>query len=131
MPSGVAVFGQTSHHRWCQSPLASGLYEARTPMNQRLRERELPPPEKEFLTTGEAAALCGLARSTIRRAVAHGHLAAWHTPGKFLRFTRSSCLDFANSLGRTDLVGQSHQGIISSDPCELRADAMRDDRNDA
>jgi excisionase family DNA binding protein len=63
--------------------------------------------EKEFLTTGEVAAMCGLARSTIRRAVAHGRLAAWHTPGMFLRFSRSACLEFAESLERIDAVGPS------------------------
>jgi excisionase family DNA binding protein len=61
--------------------------------------------EEQILTTGEAAALCGVSRSTLRRAVAQGHLQAWHTPGKHLRFTRQACLDFARSLGRVDLVG--------------------------
>ena len=65
--------------------------------------------DEEILTTGEAAALCGVSRSTLRRAVAQGHLRAWHTPGKHLRFTRSACLEFARSLGRVDLVGQSYQ----------------------
>jgi len=62
--------------------------------------------EDEILTTGEAAALCGVSRSTLRRAVAQGHLQAWHTPGKHLRFTRTACLEFAKSLGRVDLIGQ-------------------------
>lgn len=52
------------------------------------------------LTTGEAAELCGVSRSTLRRAVAQGHVAAWHTPGNHLRFSRMSCLEFARSLGR-------------------------------
>jgi hypothetical protein len=43
--------------------------------------------------------------------VAQGHLQAWHTPGKHLRFTRSACLDFARSLGRIDLVGQAYAGV--------------------
>ena len=64
--------------------------------------------EEEILTTGEAAALCGVSRSTLRRAVAQGQLQAWHTPGKHLRFTRSACLEFARSLGRADLIGQPH-----------------------
>ena len=64
--------------------------------------------EDQILTTGEAAALCGVSRSTLRRAVAQGHLQAWHTPGKHLRFTRGACLDFARSLGRVDLVGQAY-----------------------
>jgi len=67
--------------------------------------------EDQILTTGEAAALCGVSRSTLRRAVAQGHLQAWHTPGKHLRFTRSACLDFARSLGRIDLVGQTYAGV--------------------
>ncbi len=62
--------------------------------------------DEQILTTGEAATLCGVSRSTLRRAVAQGHLQAWHTPGKHLRFTRSACLDFAKSLGRVDLIGQ-------------------------
>ena len=63
--------------------------------------------EEDILTTGEAAALCGVSRSTLRRAVAQGHLQAWHTPGKHLRFTRSACMEFARSLGRVDLIGQA------------------------
>jgi excisionase family DNA binding protein len=66
-------------------------------------------PEEEILTTGEAAALCGVSRSTLRRAVAQGHLQAWHTPGKHLRFTRAACMEFAKSLGRVDLIGQPQQ----------------------
>lgn len=62
--------------------------------------------DEEILTTGEAAALCGVSRSTLRRAVAQGHLQAWHTPGKHLRFTRAACMEFAKSLGRVDLIGQ-------------------------
>jgi excisionase family DNA binding protein len=64
--------------------------------------------QEQILTTGEAAALCGVSRSTLRRAVAQGHLQAWHTPGKHLRFARSSCLEFAHSLGRADLVGMPY-----------------------
>lgn len=64
--------------------------------------------QEQILTTGEAAVLCGVSRSTLRRAVAQGHLQAWHTPGKHLRFTRSACLEFARSLGRVDLVGQPY-----------------------
>ena len=64
--------------------------------------------EEQILTTGEAAALCGVSRSTLRRAVAQGHLQAWHTPGKHLRFTRQACMEFARSLGRVDLVGQGY-----------------------
>ena len=68
----------------------------------------------EILTTGEAAALCGVSRSTLRRAVAQGQLTAWHTPGKHLRFTRSSCMDFARQLGRIDLVGQGYKDSIEA-----------------
>lgn len=67
----------------------------------------------DILTTGEAATLCGVSRSTLRRAVAQGQLTAWHTPGKHLRFTKSACLDFARSLGRqdvVDVVGRVHAG---------------------
>ena len=74
--------------------------------------------DDEILTTGEAAALCGVSRSTLRRAVAQGHLQAWHTPGKHLRFTRTACMEFAKSLGRVDLIGQaqpfSREGVAGS-----------------
>jgi excisionase family DNA binding protein len=68
----------------------------------------MPETDDEILTTGEAAALCGVSRSTLRRAVAQGQLTAWHTPGKHLRFTRGSCMDFARQLGRVDLVGRGY-----------------------
>lgn len=67
----------------------------------------------DILTTGEAATLCGVSRSTLRRAVAQGQLTAWHTPGKHLRFTKSACIDFARRLGRqdvVDVVGRVHGG---------------------
>jgi excisionase family DNA binding protein len=73
-----------------------------------VEEVEMAPTDEEILTTGEAAALCGVSRSTLRRAVAQGHLQAWHTPGKHLRFARSACIEFARSLGRVDLVGQAY-----------------------
>ncbi len=76
--------------------------------------------QEEILTTGEAAALCGVSRSTLRRAVAQGHLQAWHTPGKHLRFARSACLEFAHSLGRVDLVGTSYGREVGV-PAPVRA----------
>jgi excisionase family DNA binding protein len=72
--------------------------------------------QEQILTTGEAAALCGVSRSTLRRAVAQGHLQAWHTPGKHLRFARSACLEFARSLGRVDLVGQPYGREVAITP---------------
>ncbi len=63
--------------------------------------------QEEFLTTGEAAEVCGVSRSTLRRAVAQGHLRAWHTPGNHLRFSRSDCVALAQTLGRVDLVGHA------------------------
>ncbi len=74
----------------------------------------MAPTQEPILTTGEAAALCGVSRSTLRRAVAQGHLQAWHTPGKHLRFTQSACLDFARSLGRVDLVGSPYVRDLST-----------------
>ncbi len=65
--------------------------------------------QEEFLTTGEAAEVCGVSRSTLRRAVAQGHLRAWHTPGNHLRFSRSDCVTLAQTLGRVDLVGHAVQ----------------------
>lgn len=80
----------------------------------------------EILTTGAAAAFCGVSRSTLRRAVAQGHLRAWHTPGKHLRFTREACEQFASSLlGRYDLVGHGYQGDESqSGDGATRVDAI-------
>ena len=72
-------------------------------------ESEVPAGDEQMLTTGEAAALCGVSRSTLRRAVAQGQVRAWHTPGMHLRFSKSSCLEFARSLGRVDLVGQPYR----------------------
>jgi excisionase family DNA binding protein len=60
----------------------------------------------EALTTGEAAKLCGLSRSTLRRAVASGHLTAWRTPGQHLRFSRQSCLEFLRATGAAELAGR-------------------------
>ena len=68
----------------------------------------MPDNDDDILTTGEAAALCGVSRSTLRRAVAQGQITAWHTPGKHLRFTRAACIDFARQLGRVDLVGRGY-----------------------
>jgi excisionase family DNA binding protein len=87
-----------------------------------LEEEELAEREEEILTTGEAAALCGVSRSTLRRAVAQGHLRAWHTPGKHLRFTRAACLEFAQSLGRVDLIGQSYrEAPVAGQPAQAGA----------
>jgi excisionase family DNA binding protein len=64
--------------------------------------------DDEVLTTGDAATLCGVSRSTLRRAVAQGYLRAWHTPGNHLRFSRAGCLAFAASLGQVDLIGRPY-----------------------
>lgn len=68
----------------------------------------VPEREDEILTTGDAAILCGVSRSTLRRAVAQGHLRAWHTPGNHLRFSRAGCVAFATSLGQIELVGRPY-----------------------
>lgn len=69
--------------------------------------------EEPFIQIGEASRLCSLSPTVLRRMVAQGHLRAWRTPGRHLRFTRSDCREFARSLGRIDveddaafLVGQ-------------------------
>jgi excisionase family DNA binding protein len=81
----------------------------------------MPDTDDEILTTGEAAALCGVSRSTLRRAVAQGQLTAWHTPGKHLRFTRASCMDFARALGRVDLVGRGYGEEVGEQDGAMRA----------
>ncbi|HEY2703349.1 MAG TPA: helix-turn-helix domain-containing protein [Candidatus Dormibacteraeota bacterium] len=63
----------------------------------------------DFLTIGEAAELCGLSRSALRRAVARGHLAAWHTPGNHLRVGRKDFADFLRGLGAVELAGRAEQ----------------------
>jgi excisionase family DNA binding protein len=60
----------------------------------------------EPLTTGEAARLCGLSRSTLRRAVASGQLNAWRTPGQHLRFSREACVEFLRATGAAELAGR-------------------------
>jgi len=80
----------------------------------------MPEHDDDILTTGEAATLCGVSRSTLRRAVAQGQLTAWHTPGKHLRFTRSACMDFARQLGRVDLVGRGYGKDGSEEPMQQR-----------
>ncbi|TMD03614.1 MAG: helix-turn-helix domain-containing protein [Chloroflexi bacterium] len=60
----------------------------------------------EVLTTGEAARLCGLSRSTLRRAVASGQLSAWRTPGQHLRFSRQACVEFLRATGAAELAGR-------------------------
>src|SRR5579863_2988158 len=57
----------------------------------------------DFLTASQAARFLGISRSTVRRAVAHGFLSGWHTPGRHLSVGRATCLEFAESLGRVDL----------------------------
>ncbi len=84
----------------------------------------MPDTDDEILTTGEAAALCGVSRSTLRRAVAQGQLTAWHTPGKHLRFTRGSCMEFARQLGRVDLVGRGYGGELAEQDGSMRAAQM-------
>lgn len=63
--------------------------------------------EVRFIQIGEAATLCGLSRTVLRRMVAQGRLRAWRTPGRHLRFTRPDCLEFARSLGRIDVAGEA------------------------
>jgi excisionase family DNA binding protein len=63
----------------------------------------------DAITTGEAAKLCGLSRSTLRRAVAAGHLSAWRTPGRHLRFSRQACIDFLRSTGAVELAGRAER----------------------
>jgi excisionase family DNA binding protein len=57
-----------------------------------------------FVQIGEAARLCGLSRTVLRRMVAQGRLQAWRTPGRHLRFAPSDCLEFSRSLGRIDVA---------------------------
>ena len=60
----------------------------------------------DILTAGEAARLCALSRSTLRRMVAAGRIAAWRTPGQHLRVSRQDCLDYLRSVGAAELAGR-------------------------
>jgi excisionase family DNA binding protein len=60
----------------------------------------------DILTAGEAARLCALSRSTLRRMVAAGRIAAWRTPGQHLRVSRQDCLDYLRSVGAVELAGR-------------------------
>ena len=77
---------------------------------------------EDILTTGEAAVLCGVSRSTLRRAVGQGQIVAWHTPGRHLRFTRAACIEFARSLGRIDLVGRAYDPAAGDQTSASRAE---------
>lgn len=61
----------------------------------------------DILTAGEAARLCALSRSTLRRMVAAGRIAAWRTPGQHLRVSRQDCLDYLRSVGAVELAGRA------------------------
>ncbi len=65
----------------------------------------------DFLTIGEAAAICGMSRSALRRAVARGHLAAWHTPGNHLRVSRHDFAEFLRRLGAVELAGRAEERV--------------------
>ena len=67
----------------------------------------------DFLTIGEAASLCGMSRSALRRAVARGHLAAWHTPGNHLRVSRRDFAEFLRGLGAVELAGRAEERFPS------------------
>ncbi len=84
----------------------------------RMRQNSDMAEGTHILTTGEAAQLCGVSRSTLRRAVAQGQLRSWHTPGMHLRFSVEDCLEFAMSLGRVDveLVGRRYEPAAGRDP---------------
>jgi excisionase family DNA binding protein len=60
--------------------------------------------DQDALSVGQAAELCRLGRSTIRRAVREGMLAGWRTSGGHLRVRRSDCVAFARSLGQVAVV---------------------------
>jgi excisionase family DNA binding protein len=68
----------------------------------------------DFLTIGEAATICGMSRSALRRAVARGHLAAWHTPGNHLRVGRRDFADFLRGLGAVELAGRAEERLPSN-----------------
>jgi excisionase family DNA binding protein len=54
----------------------------------------------EALTVGQAAAICGVSATTIRRAARLGLITGWRTAGGHRRFSRAGCLELRRSLGR-------------------------------
>jgi excisionase family DNA binding protein len=71
----------------------------------------------DILTAGEAARLCALSRSTLRRMVAAGRISAWRTPGQHLRVSRQDCLDYLRSVGAAELAGRvSEQRVGGAGP---------------
>lgn len=85
----------------------------------------------EFLTTGEAAALLGVSKPTVVRAIQRGLLKpALVTPGQHRRFRREDLLAFRASVlaiptearGRTvELTGHVAAPGLEVDPAALRA----------
>ena len=54
----------------------------------------------EALTVSQAAEICGVSATTIRRAAQLGLIATWRTAGGHRRFSRARCLELRRSLGR-------------------------------
>src|SRR5438105_2012615 len=71
-PSPMICLTTQAHQRRCR---VQGERVLRLAGQRELAERrntEMPQTEEQILTTGEAANLCGVSRSTLRRAVAQG-----------------------------------------------------------
>ena len=58
----------------------------------------------EALTVSQAAEICGVSATTIRRAARLGLIATWRTAGGHRRFSRARCLELRRSLGRPGTV---------------------------
>ena len=54
----------------------------------------------EALTVSQAAEICGVSATTIRRAARLGLITGWRTDGGHRRFSRARCLELRRSLGR-------------------------------
>ena len=61
-----------------------------------------PAPDvlDEALTVSQAAEICGVSATTIRRAARLGLITGWRTAGGHRRFSRTRCLELRRSLGR-------------------------------
>jgi excisionase family DNA binding protein len=76
----------------------------------------------EFLTTGEAAALLGVSKPTIVRAIQRGQLRpALVTPGLHRRFRRDDLLAFRSSVLSFPGVELTGRGAPVSEAPALRA----------
>jgi excisionase family DNA binding protein len=82
---------------------------------------------KESYTSGEAARLCGLSLSTLKRWVLRGSLKAYRTPGGGIRILRADLMDFLREfkLPLHVLQPKSHPTVLVQVRSEAKRQALR------